>query len=303
MFFRVMNMLDQRFITFLDLCKTMNYTKTAKNLHITQPAVTHHIHYIENIYNIKLFTYTGKNLILTEKGEYLRKLFTTLYNDCLKIEDMIRIESRRECKINFGATLTISEYVMPKPIKEYIKENPDINITMQVENTAILMDMMNNGKIDFAIIEGSFDKKNYDYEFFSLEDFIGVVSPTHRFAGKEIELSDIFSERLICREEGSGTRSIFEDYLKQNNRSIQGFNSYIEIGNLNAIKSLVKDNEGITFVYKPVVKNEIEKGELCELNIKNCSIKREFNFVCLKNSMFKESYYEFFKFCKKIYNN
>ena len=292
-------MLDQRFITFLDLCKTMNYTKTAKNLHITQPAVTHHIHYIENIYNIKLFTYTGKNLILTEKGEYLRKLITTLYNDCVKIEDMVRVESKRERKINFGATLTISEYAMPKPIREYINKNPNINITMQVENTEILMDMMNNGKIDFAIIEGNFDKKNYDYEFFSLEDFIGVVSPVHKFAGKEIEIDDIFSERLICREEGSGTRSIFEDYLKQNNRSIQGFKSYIEIGNLNAIKSLVKYNEGITFVYKTVVKNEIEKGELCELNIKNCSIKREFNFVCLKNSMFKESYYEFFDFCKK----
>ena len=296
-------MLDQRFITFLDLCKTMNYTKTAKNLHITQPAVTHHIHYIENIYNIKLFTYTGKNLILTEKGEYLRKLITTLYNDCLRIEDMIRIESQKERKINFGATLTISEYVMPKPIREYINKNPNTNITMQVENTEILMAMLNDGKIDFAIIEGNFDKKNYDYEFFSLEDFIGVTSPIHIFVGKEIEFDDIFSERLICREEGSGTRSIFEDYLKQNNRSIQCFKSYIEIGNLNAIKSLIKDNEGITFVYKAVVKNEIEKGELCELNINNCSIKREFNFVCLKNSMFKESYYEFFDFCKKIYNN
>lgn len=126
-------MLDQRFITFLDLCKTMNYTKTAKNLHITQPAVTHHIHYIENIYNIKLFTYTGKNLILTEKGEYLRKLITTLYNDCLRIEDMIRIESQKERKINFGATLTISEYVMPKPIREYINKNPNTNITCKLK--------------------------------------------------------------------------------------------------------------------------------------------------------------------------
>ncbi len=296
-------MIDQRFITFLELCNTMNYTKTAKNLHMTQPAVTHHIHYIESLYNIKLFTYTGKNLNITEQGKVLRELLRSLYNDSVKIEEKIKEFPFIGKKINFGATLTIGEYVMPIPLRNYIIKNPDAKIIMQVDNTEMLINMIKEGKIDFAIIEGKFDKNDYDYRLFSVEEFIGVVSPKHRFAKKEIEFSDIFKERFIAREPGSGTRSIFEDYLIEQNRSINSFESYMEIGNLNTIKNLVKDNMGITFLYKAAAKSEIERGELCQLNIKNYSIKREFNFVALKNSMFIHEYTEFFDFCKKIYTD
>ena len=56
-------MLDFRFLTFVELCKTMSYTKTAQKLHLTQPAVTQHIKFLENLYGCKLFIYTGKNFI------------------------------------------------------------------------------------------------------------------------------------------------------------------------------------------------------------------------------------------------
>ena len=66
-------MLDPRWHTFLVLCETMNYTRAAERLCLTQPAVTHHIHYLEAHYGCRLFTYQGKTLRLTPAGARLRE--------------------------------------------------------------------------------------------------------------------------------------------------------------------------------------------------------------------------------------
>ena len=66
-------MLDFRIATFLQLCETKSYTKTARLLDITQPSVTQHIKYLQRRYQCKLFSYEGKTLRLTPEGEYLRR--------------------------------------------------------------------------------------------------------------------------------------------------------------------------------------------------------------------------------------
>lgn len=67
-------MLDFRTETFLTVCETMNFTAVAKQLNITQPAVSQHIHFLEEQYNTSLFTYRNKQLSLTRSGEILHKL-------------------------------------------------------------------------------------------------------------------------------------------------------------------------------------------------------------------------------------
>ena len=82
-------MIDFRHITFLHLCKIKNYTKTAKELHLTQPTVTQHIQYLEELYGTKLFEYTGKALNLTEKGRQLYEYTLKMVADSKKIREII----------------------------------------------------------------------------------------------------------------------------------------------------------------------------------------------------------------------
>ena len=75
-------MLDLKLDTFLTLCETRNYTKTANNLNITQPAVTQHIKYLEKYYNTKLFYFDeNRRLHLTEHGKVLRSYAQTMKSD------------------------------------------------------------------------------------------------------------------------------------------------------------------------------------------------------------------------------
>ena len=113
-------MLDFRMKTFLTLCRLKNYTKTAEELFITQPAVSQHIKFLENLYGIALFTYKGKTLTLTKDGEQLRRFTLTMQRDIDKLSARFKA-SLAQIKLKFGATLTIGEYKMPPISNDYVQ--------------------------------------------------------------------------------------------------------------------------------------------------------------------------------------
>ncbi len=284
-------MIDYRHETFLTLCRVKNYTKTAEELFITQPAVTQHIKYLENYYGGKLFCYKGKTLYLTQRGQKLYDFVNTMSADFIKFRSMIQEEDNKEVeKINFGATLSIGEFVCPEIISRLLKENPELHINMLVENTVNLLQELHEGKINFALVEGFFDKSKYGYSLFSNEKFIGVCGKGHKLAGKKIMLKDILDERLVIREEGSGTRNIFEHALYSYNLTINNFTRLCEIGNMSAIKQLVIENHGVTFMYKAAAQKELDNGTLVELSLEEFDVFHEFNFVYLKNSLHEKEY-------------
>jgi DNA-binding transcriptional LysR family regulator len=129
-----------------------------------------------------------------------------------------------------------------------------------------------------------------------------VCSTKSEFAKDEVSFQEITTSRLILRERGSGTREIFENILQKNNYSLHAFEKMIEIGNMAAIKKMVSYGLGITFLFEVAVKREIEEGSLSVINIPGFSEQREFNFVLLKNSFFRERYMKIYGLLKQTIN-
>lgn len=292
-------MIDFRHQTFLQLCRIKNYTKTAKKLHITQPTVSQHIKHLENHYGVKLFNYSGKTLTITEAGSKLYKYTEKMIADSKEIKKTIRKNSAFK-NIKFGATLSIGEFVMPEILNRVMTENPELNFDMLVENTENLLQKLKKGEINFAVLEGFFDKSKFGHQLFSQERFIGICSTMSEYSNQKIRFEDLLDSRLILRENGSGTREILEQILYTNNLSKKSFSSTIEIGNLNAIKNLVAQDKGISFMYQTAVQKNLENNQIRALKIKDFNIKREFNFVYLKDSVFEDQYLSYFKLFKKI---
>lgn len=289
-------MLDFRHETFLTLCNIKNYTKTAEVLHITQPAVSQHIKFLEEYYQSKLFIYEGKTLKLTEQGVMLQAFAMTMRADSEKLKTNMTFLNQSRYPLNFGATLTIGEYTMPPILKSIMENFPNIHITMTVENTEILLTKLREGKIDFALLEGFFHSTEYHAKTLSKEKFIPICSPQSSLAGRSIQIADILEERIILREKGSGTRDIFEQLLGEYNLKTDHFSRICEIGNMSAIKQLVQANAGISFVYAEAVKEELKKGTIRELMIEDFNVIRIFNFVCLKNSLHQKEYDKWYHF-------
>ena len=287
-------MLDFRIKTFLAVCRAMNFTRAAESLHITQPAVSQHIRALEEEYHTKLFLYEGKRLSLTEAGMLFFKTAAAMEHDARHLRDAIShlTEKRRLC---FGATLTVAEYNMPDPLLRLLEREPEIRLRMMTANTAELLRLLDEGEIDFAIVEGFFQKQFYESLPYKRERYLAVCAPGYSFSRQPKRLEDLLGERLLIREPGSGTREVLERALEEQNLSIGDFAHLTELGSLGAIKSMVMAGAGISFFYEPAVRSEVSSGSLCEILLEEPPIFHEFSFLWRKGSVFSSFYQDVFQ--------
>lgn len=284
-------MLDFRTDTFLTVCKTMNFTAAARELHITQPAVSQHIHYLEDEYDTTLFEYHNKQLSLTPAGEILKQRLTAMKNDEQNIQLEIKSLSSHVESLSIGVTMTIGEYAIVDKLASFLLQHPNMNIHLHYGNTAMLLQLLDAGEIDMAIIEGNYPKENYGHKKYSTEDYIAVCAASHQFhTGIPATVSDLITERLIVRKAGSGTRNILEENLLARGLRIANFTHYIEVENMHTIISFLKKDCGISFMYKVAVLEELDAGILKEIHLSDFKMQHDFDFVWGKNSIYTDKY-------------
>lgn len=289
-------MIDSRLETFLTLCKTMNYRKTAEALNMTQPAVTQHIHYLENLYGCKLFIYDRKKLFITKEANILRRYAENVIFQEKKLKT--QLYENEGTRLSIGATKTIGEFVIGKQIADYLS-NPLNSISVQVDNTEHLLESLSNGEIDFALIEGFFDRNQFASKLYRKEPFVGLCGKEHPFAGKTVSLDRILEENIILREEGSGTRTILEQLLTQQNRSFSEFRRINIISNFGLMMQLLEKGVGITFAYRAVTERNFG---LAEFKVEGWDTVREFNYVYLDTPFSRQvvDYFDSFRLPQKI---
>ncbi len=271
-------MLDYRIYTFLKLCEVMNYRKTAESLNMTQPAVTQHIQGLEELYKCKLFSYKGKILSKTNEAIKLENhARSVIYNEKRFQED---ISSPKRKKISIGATKTIGHYVVDDKFFTLLK-NEDIEFEFIIDNTRNLFDMLNSFQLNLLLVEGYFDKSNYDYQLIRDEELVGICAKNHPFANREISIEEVFGEQILLREKGSGTREVFENLLKEKNYSIDKLERKAVISSFGLMVKVVEEGIGISFVYEAAAK---KSKNIDVFRIKGNKVSHELNYVYLKNS-------------------
>ena len=287
-------MLDVRMQTFLTVCETMNYTRASEILHITQPAVSQHIHFLEEEYVCRLFSYTGRKLCLTTEGKMLQHMAIVVQNDDALLKKQLAEKKITEIPIHFGVTMTIGEYVIAKPLSRFLRRYPNADVHMMIGNTEKLIAGLKSGELHFALMEGYFDKKDFDSLTYATVPFIPVCSIKHFFAQKPRILQDLTGERLLLREPGSGTRDVLEKQLAVMGMEVENFASIIEIGGMHAILQMLEEDIGISFLYKAAAETLIQKGILQEISLQDFEVKHDFAFIWEKGCSYKEMYEKVF---------
>lgn len=269
-------MLDHRTETFMTVCEVMNYREAAQRLHITQPAVTQHIQYLEREYGCRLFYYENRHLTKTQEAVLLEDHIRAIRQRETFLREKLKNSGIRELKI--GATKTIGDYVILDQIHQFLSQ-PATSLTLIVDNTEHLLNLLEQNKLDFAIIEGYFDKKRFDSQLYRKEPFVGICRRDHPFAGREVSMEELLAETIIHREEGSGTRAILDEKLHVYNESLMDFHRHICISSFKLILDLVKAGYGVSFVYDILAKND---PGITSFTLAGEPIIREFNIVYLK---------------------
>jgi len=266
-------LLDYRVFTFLTLYDEMNYRRTAEKLNMTQPGVTQHIHCLENHYGVKLFEYNGRQLIRTQYAQLLKRYF-----DSVRAEEMALKKEFLQTDtvyLRVGATKTIGEFVILPVVRKFLSQENNC-LDLIVDNTENLLTMLSRGELDFAVIEGIFDKKMFPCHLFKKERFVGICGKDHPFRGRTVTLEEAFREHLIVRERGSGTRRLLEQAVTDRGYSLDSFFRCSSVSNFSVICELIAGNDAITFAYEPIAHC---RRDLATFVVEDMQIQGEFNFV------------------------
>jgi len=284
-------LLDFRIKTFLCVCQTMNYTQAAKLLNITQPAVSQHIRFLEDYYQIKAFRYANKKLELTAAGRILYERCKTMENDEVALSAELLSSQSGIRTLSLGVTMTVGEYAIISPLAAYQLAHPGINIRLRFGNTQELLAQLTAGRIQMALVEGYFPPQDYFCRPYSTEPYIGVCASSHVFpSGEPATFHDLLGERLLLREKGSGTREILERNLALHGLKTTDFIHNMEVENMHTIIGLLTHDCGISFLYRRAVHAELEAGRLREIPLKNFSMEHDFTFIWEKDSIYTAEY-------------
>ncbi len=136
--------------------------------------------------------------------------------------------------------------------------------------------MLSRGELDFAVIEGVFDKERYPHHLYKKEQFVGICAAGHPFADRTVTLEEALREDLIVREKGSGTRMLLLQTVTDRGYSLDSFRRCSAVSNFSVICRLICETGAITFAYEPIA--HCRKG-LVTFQVADMLMQGEFNFV------------------------
>lgn len=289
---------------FCDVVEEGSITQAAKKGYVSQPAVTKQIRQLENMYGTALFDRSENKLILTEAGKVLYPYAKEMVSHYQKSKEAIHyLLDDQNIKLSVGASLTIGEYILPELLKRYLHKYENIKFHLAVSNTPDILTKLKMNEIDVALVEGMTEKNKEDKELltvkFSEDDLVLVTSSDHRWKNRsDIDLEELSEEKMIWREALSGTRRIVEQALDE--RGILGnIHAAIELGSLQAIKSSVEADLGISILPKLTITKELKYSLLREVKIKDFHLKRDLYVVKKKSRFEKAGLNHFIEYIKK----
>ena len=280
---------------FLNVVNSGHLTNVAKEMKLSQSAVSMSIKELENILGRPVFDRINKKLILNEVGRAFCKEISPLFKKLSDIEYEFK-NSLNKGVIRVGASTTIVDYLMPPIICSYMNNYPDVKISLKEGNSKEIIDLIKAGSIDIGFIEGIVSDHEIIEEKIGVDELIIITAnPT---AYQDVHYIDSLSgQQWVLREEGSGTREVFLDYIKDKMESIDIF---LELGHTESIKSILAHNSCLACISKIAVQGEINEGRLHQVNLRNFECKRDFLMIYHKDKYHSGLFEKFVYFSKKM---
>lgn len=256
-------MLDtHRLRVFLIAAETLNFSVAAKRLHMTQPSVSQHIQALEQQFGAELFVRSGRRICLTEAGSVLIPMAEEMVAMAMHTQEvMSNLKGEVHGHLHVGCSTTPGKYILPKLLSKFIQRYPKVQATCQVHSRQEALTQLSQGRVHLALASTQeFDK---DCEFYKLyeDKIVLITSLDHPWAKTGItELSELQHERVIFREEDSGTYNVFKQGLENAGMRIEDLQPALTLSNAEAIALAVQEGLGIGFVSEVVVSRLVANG-------------------------------------------
>lgn len=269
--------------TFIEVVNRKSFSRAAQKLYLTQPTVTSHIQNLENELGTILLNRSGKNITPTEAGNLLYKYALNIINMRNMAQfDLGVYKGKIQGHLEISSSSIPRHYVLPFLLKEFTNKYPDVTFSLTDYDSKNVVDGIIDGITDFGIIGAKFHSSQLEYIDLIEDRLFAVVPNNNNYPWKEyheVDIDFLMSNKIILREEGSGTRILLENKLKEINLDLDSLNVAAYVEDIEAIKKFVELGMGISFISERAIKREMDLGVLKPYSIKGLDLNRKFYFV------------------------
>lgn len=271
----------QRVETFLCAADKLSISEAAKQLHLSQPTVSHQIKLLEQELGNTLFVRSNTGLQLTEAGRLLLPWARRLLHDTNDLKDMMSSLSREIAgELRISCSTTAGKYILPQLAGRFCLRYPGIKTRILAcgpEHAAL---NLLEGEAHIGVVSSEINDSSLESQKFFRDTITLIVPSNHHWASRSsIEPSEILGEPLILREETSGTRRVMLTEFAKHDISLDDLKIFMEIGNAEAIVGTVAAGYGVAFVSTMAASYLREKGRIVELSVDGMTLQRTIYMV------------------------
>lgn len=270
-------------LVFCRVVKLGSFTSAAKELYLTQPAVSAQISKLEQRLKVRLIDRLGRRAYPTDAGRMLYTYAEQVERLCAIISEaeqaVAEMEGELTGRVVIGSSPTIAIYVLPRLLGQFKKEHPKVDIALAVGQTKEIVEGMANNLYDIALLEGPQKAPGLIFEHLMDDELHLIVAPDHPWASRRFEgitMEELSQLPLICHRPGSGAQTAIEREFQRFGVEI---NRSMVVENNEVVKRMVEAGLGISILSRLVIQQELEMGSLVKIPIKNAVFFRRFKLA------------------------
>lgn len=270
-----------RLTVFRAVARQASFRKASEALHLSQPAVSQHIHALEEELGCRLFDRSGIRITLTAAGKLLLKYAERSVRVLDEAKSALaKLEGEVSGDLRLGASTTIAQYILPRMLGGFLKDNPKVTLSVISGNTEEIVDLLLKDSIMLGMIEGPPRSKEVHVEKFLDDQMVLIVPAGHEWSGiGSIPLQSLTKVPLLLREQGSGSRHVVEHALKKAGLSPSQLQIRMALDSTEAIVSGVEAGLGIGFVSQWAIGKAARLGAIVPVRVENFEIRRDLTLV------------------------
>lgn len=290
---------------FVKIADSGSFSQAAKELFLTQPTISAHISSLEKELNSRLFVRNTKEVHLSENGSILYNYAKQMLVLQKRIEDTFALNEEKEQQcITIAASTIPAQYILPEILVAFSEKYPDQQFKVVETDSAKVVEQVMNHTADVGFTGTALDKKVCKHIPFYQDELVVVTPNTEKYRNlqkTEKDASWVVEEKLIMREEGSGTRKEAEKQLKKVGVNVAKVNVIATMENPEAIKRAVASGMGISIMSKLAAEEEVKKGSLLVLPVTSDGTRRDINVVYDRNLQPSRTTERFVKLVKEMH--
>lgn len=289
--------LDSRQLrAFIILARTGSFTRAAKELFLSQSAVSHAMKALEGEVGCRLLDRVGKKVALTQAGEQLLHHAEKILQEMQAARSSLEhLGKWGQARLRIGASSTACRYILPPVLREFKNDYPQCLISIGAGDAADAIESLQNNQIDLAIVLEPKHQDAFDIHPLFEDELSFILSPAHPWALKGVQREEIPKQHYILYQKNSYTLRLIEEYFRQEKMVL---NTVMELGSMEAIKELVTLGLGVSIIAPWIAEKELGDKTLIALPLGRRKLKRTWVIASRKGRRLSIAEETFIKMCR-----